>query len=268
MFAGFNLKGLDTASLSIYKGAGEVAFNQQKNYIRKELDRFVLDDGSLDGSALQNDWFPDVEADVFLSHSHGDHKLTMAFAAMLKEEFGLTAFIDSCVWGYANDLLKKIDDVFCRNKKGDMYDYDQRNFSTSHVHMMLSSALTKMMDKTECLIFVNTPNSITTRDAVEDKTKSPWIYSEIATSLVLRKKTPKRHDELVKAYKFEAAEKKSLDITYEVDLDHLTPLSTLDIIEWQNSVRRGWIEETDRHPLDNLYRLKKVLEFKFGAYRG
>ncbi|ESU34124.1 hypothetical protein G3A_02690 [Bacillus sp. 17376] len=166
MFAGFNLTGLDNQFLSHYKGAGEVTYNQQKKYVQKKLDRFILDDGSLDGSALQQDWFPEVKADIFLSHSHGDQKLTMAFAAMLKEQFGLTAFIDSCVWGYANDLLKKIDDVYCRNKKGDMYDYDQRNFSTSHVHMMLSAAFTKMMDKAECLIFVNTPNSITTSDVV------------------------------------------------------------------------------------------------------
>jgi len=258
---------LDNQFLSHYKGAGEVAYNQQKNHIQKELDRFVLDDGSLDGSALQDDWFPDVKADIFLSHSHGDQKLTMAFAAMLKEEFGLKAFIDSCVWGYANDLLKKIDDVYCRNKKGDMYDYDQRNFSTSHVHMMLSSALTKMMDKTECLIFVNTPKSLTTRDAVEDKTKSPWIYSEIATSLVLRKRKPDRHDLLIKHAKFEAAEKKSqLDVSYNVDLSHLTPLSTSDLSKWRDQVK-GEIKGWKSHPLDQLYLIKRVLEIKTEAYQ-
>lgn len=275
MFAGFNLKGLDATFLSSYKNAGEAAFNQQKNYIRKELDRFVLDDGSLDGSTLQNDWFPEVEVDIFLSHSHGDHKLTMAFAAMLKEEFGLTTFIDSCVWGYANDLLKKIDDVYCKNKKGDMYDYDQRNFSTSHVHMMLSGALTKMMDKTECLIFVNTPNSITTSDVVKDKTKSPWIYSEIATSLVLRKKKPMRHVELKKSLNFEAASKKQkLDVTYNVDLGHLTSLSTEDLSEWQKAVKgrhpNGYthLDSGYAHPLDQLYMIKRVLEIRTEALRG
>ncbi|UTE72815.1 hypothetical protein M1I95_21740 [Rossellomorea marisflavi] len=270
MFAGFNLQGLDTDFLSSYKGAGEVAFNQQKNHIRKELDRFVLDDGSIDGSALQNDWFPEVEADIFLSHSHGDHKLTMAFAAMLEGEFGLTAFIDSCVWGYANDLLKKIDDVYCRNETGATYNYDKRNYSTSHVHMMLSTALTKMMDKTECLIFVNTPNSITTRDAVKDKTKSPWIYSEIATSSALRKKKPRRHNELLKKAYFEhsAGETKSLDINYDVDLNHLKDLSTFDIAQWRNAMRVLPMEDLDLHPLDQLYKEKKVLDFKFEAYHG
>lgn len=151
MFTGFNLQGLDSKYLSSYKGAGEVTFNKQKQHIRKELDCFLLNEGSIDGSALQSDWFPDVDADIFLSHSHGDQKLAMGFAAMLKDKFGLTTFIDSCVWGYADDLLKKIDDVYCKNEKGDTYNYQQRNYSTSHVHMMLSSALTKMMDKAECL---------------------------------------------------------------------------------------------------------------------
>ncbi|WP_121609135.1 hypothetical protein [Mesobacillus foraminis] len=261
MFAGFNLQGLDDKFLSHYKGAGEATFNRQKNQIRKELDRFVLDDGSLDGSALQDDWFPDVNADIFLSHSHADQKLTMAFAAMLEAEFGLTAFIDSCVWGYADDLLKKIDDEYCFNEKTDMYIYGKRNYSTSHVHMMLSSALTKMMDKTECLIFVNTPNSITTRDAVEKKTKSPWIYSEIATSHVLRKKTPVRHEVLEKSWKFEAAQKK-LDIVYNVDLDHLTSLSTEDLAVWRYQFKGERVVGAQPHALDVLYRTKKFIEFQ------
>ncbi len=49
MFAGFNLTGLDNQFLSHYKGAGEVTYNQQKKYVQKKLDRFILDDGSLMG---------------------------------------------------------------------------------------------------------------------------------------------------------------------------------------------------------------------------
>lgn len=186
---------------------------------------------------------------------------------MLREEFGLTAFIDSAVWGYANDLLKKIDDKYCKNETGATYNYNQRNFSTSHVHMMLSGALTKMMDKAECLIFVNTPKSITTRDAVKDKTKSPWIYNEITTSLVLRKKKPDRHDLLIKHAKFEADEKKQkLDVSYNVDLSHLTPLSTSDLSKWRDQ-SKGEIKGWRTHPLDQLYLIKRVLDFKFEAYQ-
>lgn len=266
MFAGFNLHGLDNNFISNYKGAGEVTFNIQKAQIQKELNRFVLDDGSLDGSALQDDWFPTVKADIFLSHSHGDQKLTMAFAAMLEDKFGLTSFIDSCVWGYADELLKKIDDKYCKNETGDTYNYNQRNFSTSHVHMMLSSALTKMMDKTECVIFVNTPNSITTRDAVEEKTKSPWIYDEIVTSQVLRKKKPVREEVIVESRKFEKSQNK-LNVVYKVELNHLTILSTEDLTKWEDQYREDLLRcairnEPNQHPLDSLYKNNKLLEFK------
>ncbi|WP_404283705.1 hypothetical protein [Exiguobacterium aurantiacum] len=270
MFTGFNLQGLDSKFLLHYKSAGEVAFNKQKQHIRKELDHFLLNEGSLDGSALQNDWFPGVDADIFLSHSHGDQKLAMGFAAMLEDKFGLTTFIDSCVWGYADDLLKKIDDVYCKNEKGDTYNYQQRNYSTSHVHMMLSSALTKMMDKAECLIFVNTPNSITTHDVIENKTKSPWIYSEIVTSQMLQKKIPVRDEAIEKSRNFEAMQKK-LDIVYNVDLNHLTSLSTDDLARWERKYNEDKLLSELRqcpyqHPLDVLYVTKKLLEFN--TYQG
>ncbi|WP_061810459.1 toll/interleukin-1 receptor domain-containing protein [Rossellomorea vietnamensis] len=263
MFSGFNLQGLNDDFLSGYIGAGESFFNQQKKYIQKELDSFILDDESIDGAALQNDWFPEIEADIFLSHSHGDQELAMAFAAMLKEHFGLTAFIDSCVWGYADNLLRKIDDVYCRNEKGDMYDYGKRNFSTSHVHMMLSNALTKMMDKAECLIFINTPNSITTSDVVKNKTKSPWIYNEIHTSYLLRKNTPERHKHLEKSLYHGKLKFEKLDIVYDVKLDHLNPLSTHDLAVWRK--RRGGMRGifSAEHALDILYDIKGLIEYKF-----
>ena len=147
----------------------------QKTTIEKIINSFIKDDASLDGSKMQANWFPQIKADIFISHSHKDEKLALALGGWLKETFGLTAFIDSCVWGYSNYLLKLIDDVYCRNINRNSYDYDKRNYSTSHVHMMLSVALTQMIDNTECLFFLNTPNSITP-DTIINQTESPWIY--------------------------------------------------------------------------------------------
>ncbi|MGX1195715.1 hypothetical protein [Metabacillus sp. SLBN-84] len=267
MFVGFNLVGLDERFLSDYIGSGETIFNEQKAHIEKELDGFLLADGSIDGVALQDDWFPEVDADIFLSHSHGDQRLTLAFAAMLKDNFGLNAFIDSAVWGYADNLLKKIDEEYCKNETGATYDYNKRNFSTSHVHMMLSGALAKMMDKAECLIFINTPNSLSTKDVIEKRTKSPWIYNEIAMSTMLRTVRPERHEILTKSAKFEHSdEKKDLTINYTVDLNHLIKLSTSDLDGW----RTKYVRERDRswqHPLDLLYTRKGVLEFDLRTYK-
>lgn len=47
---------------------------------------------------MQVSWFPQIKADVFISHSHSDEKLAIIFAGWLYNAFGLTAFIDSCVW--------------------------------------------------------------------------------------------------------------------------------------------------------------------------
>lgn len=71
----------------------------------------------------------------------------------LHDCFGLEAFIDSCSWGYCDDLLNKIDKKYCYDSKKKTYDYHLRNYTTSHVHMMLSTALAEMMDNTECIIF-------------------------------------------------------------------------------------------------------------------
>lgn len=63
--------------------------------------------------------------------------------------------------GVCRQFIKKIDDKYCVsyiNKEN--YDYKKRNYSTSHVHTMLTVALSKMIDKTECIFFINTPESL------------------------------------------------------------------------------------------------------------
>lgn len=94
------------------------------------------------------------------------------------------------MWGFSDDLLRKIDDKYCINNNSDSksYSYEKRNYSTSHVHMMLSIAINKMINKTECLFFLNTPGSVSIEDTVQKTTFSPWIYSELFTSEVIRKK--------------------------------------------------------------------------------
>lgn len=109
-------------------------------------------DGVIDGTKLQENWFPTKHKfNVFLSHSHNDKQLAIALAGFLKDKLGLNAFIDSCLWGYSNDLLKEIDQRYCRHRNGVSFDYNKRNYSTSHVHMMLSIALSRMIDNCEAV---------------------------------------------------------------------------------------------------------------------
>lgn len=229
----------------------------QKTTIEKIINSFIKDDASLDGSKMQANWFPQIKADIFISHSHKDEKLALALAGWLKETFGLTAFIDSCVWGYSNNLLKLIDDVYCRNINRNSYDYDKRNYSTSHVHMMLSVALTQMIDNTECLFFLNTPNSITP-DTIINQTESPWIYSEIAMSRLIRKKELKEYrvmeyNESLKTF----SKDEKLKIQYDLPTDHLVDINVDDLNEWEEKYEKQDSENLRVHALDKLYELTK-----------
>src|SRR5574344_1710135 len=167
---------------------GQTILNGYKTNVETQLEKFIIGkDGELDGSAIQNDWFPQIECDIFISHSHKDEKLAIALAGWLNDRFKLRSFIDSCIWEYADDLLKIIDNEYCYQLQNNTYNYKSRNYSTSHVHMMLNMALMKMIDKTECLFFLNTPNSISLSD-IGTKTLSPWIYSEIGISQIIERK--------------------------------------------------------------------------------
>src|SRR5690606_26606894 len=84
----------------------------------------------IDGSKLQADWFPNIEADIFISHSHRDKDLAIALSEYLYQNFDLNVFIDSCIWGYSDEHLKIIDDKYCLNSDQTTYNYSKRNYST------------------------------------------------------------------------------------------------------------------------------------------
>ena len=154
-----------------------------------------------------------------LSHTPiEDKRLVLVFAAWLFVSFGIRSFIDSSVWGNADQLLKQIDDAHCLNLGGETYSYEKRNKSTSHVHMMLATALAKMVDKIECVIFVNTPNSITPKQAI-NKTYSPWIFYELAMIGLIRRRQAEEHRPVIKEAQF-STKKAALDemlIQYDAD---------------------------------------------------
>lgn len=102
------------------------------------MKEFICDNGEINGTALKEHWFKVNTADIFISHSHRDINKVRAFAGWLYHNFGLEAFIDLCTWGYADDLLKLLDDQYCWNKNSETYNYSLRNYTTSHVHMMLA----------------------------------------------------------------------------------------------------------------------------------
>lgn len=118
MFVGFNAHITEQGCFSPYfKDFGQSLFDEQKSTVHSSLSSYALDDGILDAARIEEDWFPSIDADVFISHSHKDQELAIGLAGWLHELFGISSFIDSCVWGYADDLLKQIDRNYCVNKR-------------------------------------------------------------------------------------------------------------------------------------------------------
>ena len=178
--------------------------------------------------------------------------MAIALAGWIQEGFGLKVFIDSCIWEYSDNLLKLIDNHYCLNPDGKSYNYEKRNQSTSHLHMMLSTALTMMIDKSECLFFLNTPNSIQTADTFINKTKSPWIYNEIVISRLIRKKKLSEYrPETTKAFTNLGRIDESQVMNYETDLSHLQNLTKSDLVQW----RKNWnsVSLYEKYPLNTLY---------------
>ncbi|MFD1631105.1 hypothetical protein [Pseudopedobacter beijingensis] len=231
--------------------AGQELFLQYEETVKKTLKSYALKEGTLDGSKMQSNWFPQVKADIFISHSHRDEKRAIALAGWLYKVFGIKSFIDSCIWGYSNELLRLIDNKYCFQESSRTYNYNSRNYSTSHVHMMLSVALTMMIDQTECIFFLNTPNSISASSII-DKTESPWIYSEIAMTQMIRKKKPRRHisgiEKLEKGGKLNESE---LRIQYNIDLSHLVEIDINTLIDW----KKDFTKSSSPNALDKLYEL-------------
>jgi len=279
MFKGFNITSRITEFASLgeegykkYFDIGDDIKKKSISKVRPELEKYIDINGIIDGEALQQDWFPEVVADVFISHSHKDVNDTITLAGWLKEEFGLEAFIDSAVWGYANELLKQLDDKMSWIPERGIYSYEMRNNTTSHVHMMLSMALTKMIDRSEVVFFYNTPNSINS-NGFGDTTFSPWIYNEITMTKFIQKRDPGEHRKVKITESSEMKKAFNSLMQHRVDLDDLIILSKEDMNNWyQNftfsqrylNTNPGFFSFDERygssilelHPLDVLYKLK------------
>ncbi len=224
-------------TLNDYLQKGNELYQRHEEEVKKCLSEYITVDGIINTSKLKADWFSITKKDIFISHSHQDIERVKAFAGWLYENFGLEAFVDCCSWGYCDELLQKIDKKYCYNPKRDTYNYSLRNYTTSHVHMMLSTALTEMMNQTECVIFFNTPNSINMSEELKKidknkKTLSPWIYHELLMTSLLKENKPDK-----KQFILEYAEQRADNVpkfAYDVQalLDGLTTLTDQHLTTW------------------------------------
>ena len=155
--------------------------NQQhaQNVIKPALSK----DKIWDGNGVSELNFPRQigKRHIFISHSHGDIEIVKKLAFAIEQEFEVECFIDSMVWNNMNDLICFFDDNYSLNDAKTAYSYSKRNYSTAHVHTMLSMALLEMINDCECFLFVGSENSTLQLQRFkndEKATLSPWIYAE------------------------------------------------------------------------------------------
>jgi hypothetical protein len=221
-----------------------------KAKLSKMIHNSSLQTEILDAESIWDEWFPEVKADVFISHSSKDVDLAKSLASWLDQYCRLTAFIDSEIWGHSDTLLKELDDKYCvkdrSNGKATTYSYEKRNGSTAHVHMLLCYALTHMIERTECFIFIESHNSVTAEDSVEG-TYSPWIFHELATVDTIELRKPERlakgpGDVLI-------AESVAPRIKYPFLRKRLIQIDSSILSQWQDSS----VQKQQVHPLNILY---------------
>ncbi|MVX37342.1 hypothetical protein GOQ24_16225, partial [Myroides sp. LoEW2-1] len=120
--------------------------------------------------------------------------------------------------------------------------------------MMLNTALMQMIDTCECIIFVNTPNSVKPNEVIA-KIVSPWIYSEIGMTKLIRKKSKNEH-----RFKklFENKNYSELDVTFNLDTDHLIKLSINDLHDWKNNFTKF---KSLPSSMNNAPTIKRALDY-------
>ena len=102
MYSGFNLKinaerdcGPDSINFLDpgYIKTGETHLGDVSGKVNQELENMVLKGTDIpDGVAIQNDWFPEINADIFISHSHSDRDLANGIAGWINQKFGLRPY--------------------------------------------------------------------------------------------------------------------------------------------------------------------------------
>ena len=223
-------------------------FSRMENFFKENYkETFYVD--TLDAEKISEIFFPrKSKCNVFISHSHSDIEYANYISYMLHKK-NINAFVDSQIWENMNKLLWEIDNTHCKNEDRKTYSYEKRNISTSHVHMILFSALIDMINTCECFFFLDTQNSI--QKTVEAATTfSPWIMGELLVSSVIKSVCPRASLSEACAV-MEGFSHDSMPLfEYPAKIKHLKKLSFCDFKNWCATTLHMPPEEA----LDDLYK--------------
>lgn len=261
MFTKFKISKNTIQSLMTATGKIDMleTIDTEKGFYQDILNYVTSADGIIDGTKLQNLDFPSLnkEYDVFISYSHNDKDEALYLASWLSNYCGLSCFLDSTIWHSADALLKVIDNRYCYQPESKTYNYNKRNFSTSHIHAMLTMAMHSVINKSECCIAIDSDQSYPIKDGIETCTLSPWIYQEVTFITYMRPTLPTRYKnhtlELFSSggQLCEARDQQQLKVKYNVNLSAFPILMKSDLINLQQQGQVG---------LDKLYKNKGVFK--------
>ena len=235
----------------------------QKDKAQKVIQEKILSGKwVIDGEGTESEWFPQLKKHVFISHSHKDEDIALLVAGVLKDRLGIDAFVDSAAWGCYRELAERLYEaasgryISLSSSQKDLL----RSSATEHAHCMLSKSLIQMMDRCECMLFLGTKasvglNNIGTSDY---STFSPWIYTEIEASRVLRRRKYQRSfvkaaNESLRSVAMDEAPR--VEVVYPLNLEHLGKLSPQTLLQWVTKA-----EEIKRRLVDDQYRPYKLLD--------
>lgn len=235
MYTVFNVS-LAESFASDYNKEGTRIYQTVTENTAKKLNK-IINENNIDGNKLQELWFPDKiyqgKPFIFISHSHKNENTAIRLAGYLLKEFGILSFVDSCVWENMDDLIEILDDLV-----------DDHDLNSSYVHLMLASALMEMIDNCECMFFLNTRSSV----KENGKTESPWLYFELNTVNVIRKKSG-----IVLPHAEDGYYTESMEFTPKMN-----QMKKID-----ENILRKWKNKCDENsdPFETLYKICGVPEF-------
>ncbi len=236
------------------------------NKSKGEIESHIFDavNGEISAETLMTNLFPTKEPHIFISHSSKDVDIAIKFANTLYEKYGIISFIDSQLWGHIDYALKEMHERYCKTPNASTYDYTKSNNLLSHMNAILSMALMRVMDNSDCVIFIESDNSIhqytegkliNPKDKIEKnhETLSPWISSEVNFANKLRINGHSDRQLMIKAgtesYSINKsnrhlAEDSMPKILHDIDISNFTEITNESFVK-SISLRRT-------HPIHNL----------------
>lgn len=231
--------------------SGDTDYNLEKKEAGSLLKQLINSDHDIAAEDIKSIFFPQNSYDVFISHSRSDLDLALRLRQYLKDHFDLRVFVDSICWENIDDLQKELDEHYRTNDNN--YKYETVKRVAQHSNIILASALTEAIDKSECVFFLNTKNSVVSGARVkEDKTYSPWIYHEVYTASTIRQRKPNRKpaNESRNNALYEAVNPALPTITYGLDLSNMAKLDSNSLLKWEIFYKTTYRS----HALDVLYK--------------